>query len=100
MRRGLHTQTMASAGADVTAVDLTSTAVEATTRRLAMKGLSARILRCDAERLAFPDHGVGRSGCDRRGSDVDSGGGYHAAARHEGSERPHLAMRCGEPSIP
>src|ERR1700730_2450570 len=52
---GLHTQTMAAAGADVTAVDLTSTAVEATTRRLAMKGLSARILRCDAESLPFPD---------------------------------------------
>jgi len=52
---GLHTQTMASAGADVTAVDLTSTAVEATTRRLAMKGLSARVLRCDAESLPFPD---------------------------------------------
>lgn len=38
---GLHTQTMVSAGANVTAVDLTPTAVEATTRRLALKGLSA-----------------------------------------------------------
>ncbi len=52
---GLHTQTMASAGASVTAVDLTSTAVEATTRRLALKGLKARILRCDAEHLPFDD---------------------------------------------
>jgi SAM-dependent methyltransferase len=51
---GLHTQTMASAGADVTAVDLTSTAVEATSRRLALKGLRALVLRCDAESLPFP----------------------------------------------
>jgi SAM-dependent methyltransferase len=50
---GLHTQTMVSAGASVTAVDLTPTAVEATTRRLALKGLRARILRCDAENLPF-----------------------------------------------
>ena len=50
---GLHTQTMVSAGANVTAVDLTPTAVEATTRRLALKGLRARILQCDAEKLPF-----------------------------------------------
>src|SRR5215469_14767422 len=50
---GLHTQTMTSAGANVTAVDLTPTAVEATVRRLALKGLRARILQCDAEDLPF-----------------------------------------------
>jgi SAM-dependent methyltransferase len=50
---GLHTQTLASAGADVTAVDITSTAVEATTSRLALQGLHANVLRCDAENLPF-----------------------------------------------
>jgi 2-polyprenyl-3-methyl-5-hydroxy-6-metoxy-1,4-benzoquinol methylase len=52
---GLHTQTMAAAGADVTAIDLTSTAIDATTRRLSMKGLQARVLQCDAEELPFED---------------------------------------------
>ena len=41
---GLHTQTMAAAGAEVTAIDLTPTAVEATSRRLALKGLRAQVL--------------------------------------------------------
>src|ERR1019366_2657494 len=50
---GLHTQTMAAAGAEVTAIDLTSTAVEATRRRLALKGLRAQVLQCDAENLPF-----------------------------------------------
>jgi len=50
---GLHTQTLAAAGAEVTAVDLTPTAVEATSRRLAIKGLQAKVLRCDAEDLPF-----------------------------------------------
>ena len=52
---GLHTQLMASAGARVTAVDLSPTSVEATTHRLALKGLPGRILEGDAERLPFPD---------------------------------------------
>jgi 2-polyprenyl-3-methyl-5-hydroxy-6-metoxy-1,4-benzoquinol methylase len=50
---GLHTQTMAAAGAEVTAIDLTSTAVEATSRRLALWGLPAQVLQCDAENLPF-----------------------------------------------
>jgi 2-polyprenyl-3-methyl-5-hydroxy-6-metoxy-1,4-benzoquinol methylase len=50
---GLHTQTMAAAGADVTAIDLTSTAIEATRRRLALGGLRAQVLQCDAENLPF-----------------------------------------------
>src|ERR1017187_7366735 len=50
---GLHTQTMAAAGAEVTAIDLTSTAVEATFRRLALRGLRAHVLQCDAENLPF-----------------------------------------------
>jgi 2-polyprenyl-3-methyl-5-hydroxy-6-metoxy-1,4-benzoquinol methylase len=52
---GLHTQTMAAAGAEVTAIDLTSTAVEATCRRLTLKGLRAHVLQCDAENLPFVD---------------------------------------------
>lgn len=52
---GLHTELMTRRGADVTAIDLTSTAVEATTRRLALKGLSARVLQGDAENLPFDD---------------------------------------------
>jgi SAM-dependent methyltransferase len=50
---GLHTQIMAAAGAEVTAIDLTSTAVEATSRRLALRGLRAKVLQCDAENLPF-----------------------------------------------
>ncbi len=50
---GLHTQTMAAAGAEVTAIDLTSTAIEATSRRLALMGLRAQVLQCDAENLPF-----------------------------------------------
>ena len=52
---GLHTETMARAGAQVTAIDLTPTAVEATTRRLALKGLEAKVMQVDAEQLPFPD---------------------------------------------
>jgi 2-polyprenyl-3-methyl-5-hydroxy-6-metoxy-1,4-benzoquinol methylase len=50
---GLHTETMVRAGANVTAVDLTPTAIEATTRRLALKGLSATVMEADAEQLPF-----------------------------------------------
>jgi 2-polyprenyl-3-methyl-5-hydroxy-6-metoxy-1,4-benzoquinol methylase len=52
---GLHTRTMAAAGADVTAIDLTPTAVEATQQRLALEGLRATVLQQDAETLPFPD---------------------------------------------
>lgn len=51
---GLHTETLARAGADVVAIDLTPTAVEATRQRLALKNLRARVLQMDAEALAFP----------------------------------------------
>jgi 2-polyprenyl-3-methyl-5-hydroxy-6-metoxy-1,4-benzoquinol methylase len=50
---GLHTELMARAGARVTAVDLSPTSVEATTRRLSLRGLSARVLEGDAEALPF-----------------------------------------------
>ncbi len=48
---GLHTELMAAAGAEVTAVDLTLHAIEATRKRLALKGLSADVIQADAESL-------------------------------------------------
>jgi 2-polyprenyl-3-methyl-5-hydroxy-6-metoxy-1,4-benzoquinol methylase len=50
---GLHTELMARAGARVCAIDLSPTSVEATTKRLQLKGLSARVIEGDAERLPF-----------------------------------------------
>ena len=50
---GLHTEILARSGATVTAIDLTSTAVEATSARLALKGLSATVRQADAEQLPF-----------------------------------------------
>jgi SAM-dependent methyltransferase len=52
---GVHTRLLAAAGANVTAVDLTPTAVDLTTRRLALAGLPADIREADAESLPFPD---------------------------------------------
>lgn len=52
---GLHTETMIRAGARVTAVDISPTSIEATRRRLALKGLTAEVLESDAEQLPFPD---------------------------------------------
>ena len=52
---GLHTELMTRRGGDVTAIDLTPTAVEATTRRMAIRGLTARVMQGDAEQLPFPD---------------------------------------------
>jgi SAM-dependent methyltransferase len=52
---GLHTELLATAGAELTSLDLTDTAIEATTRRLELKGLKARILKGDAENLPFDD---------------------------------------------
>jgi len=52
---GLHTELMTRAGAHVTAVDLSPTSVEATTKRLALKGLKAKVIESDAETLPFED---------------------------------------------
>jgi 2-polyprenyl-3-methyl-5-hydroxy-6-metoxy-1,4-benzoquinol methylase len=52
---GLHTETMVRAGARVIALDLTSTAIEGTARRLALKGIEATLVQGDAERLPFKD---------------------------------------------
>jgi 2-polyprenyl-3-methyl-5-hydroxy-6-metoxy-1,4-benzoquinol methylase len=52
---GLHTELLAREGANVTSIDLTTTAVEATNRRLALKGLAAKVFQADAEKLPFED---------------------------------------------
>jgi 2-polyprenyl-3-methyl-5-hydroxy-6-metoxy-1,4-benzoquinol methylase len=51
---GLHTELMARAGAKVTSLDLSPTSVAATTARLKLKGLSARVLEGDAESIPMP----------------------------------------------
>jgi SAM-dependent methyltransferase len=52
---GLHAELMTRAGAAVTAIDISQTSVDATRRRLELKGLSANVLQMDACGLAFPD---------------------------------------------
>ena len=52
---GVHARLLAEAGARLTAVDLTPTAVELTRRRLELHGLDADVREADAERLPFPD---------------------------------------------
>lgn len=48
---GFHTEMLARAGADVVTVDISPTSVEATTRRLKLRGLSAQVEQLDAERI-------------------------------------------------
>ena len=50
---GLHTELMARAGANVTAFDLSDTSIQATSRRLELKGLTATVMQGDAENLPF-----------------------------------------------
>jgi ubiquinone/menaquinone biosynthesis C-methylase UbiE len=52
---GVHAHLLAQAGARLTAVDLTPTAIELTRKRLDLHGLSADVREADAERLPFPD---------------------------------------------
>ena len=52
---GVHSRLLAEAGANVTAVDLTPTAVEMTKARLEQHGLAASVLEADAEQLPLPD---------------------------------------------
>jgi SAM-dependent methyltransferase len=52
---GVHARLLAAAGARVTAVDLTPTAVEMTRRRLELHGLEGTVLEADAESLPFAD---------------------------------------------
>ena|ERR1700704_617664 len=52
---GLHSELMIRAGAEVTSVDLTETAVRATSERFHLKKLKGTVLQADAEALPFPD---------------------------------------------
>jgi 2-polyprenyl-3-methyl-5-hydroxy-6-metoxy-1,4-benzoquinol methylase len=52
---GLHTELMARAGAIVTAIDISETSVDATRRRLELKGVAANVMQMDASVLRFPD---------------------------------------------
>lgn len=52
---GFHAEMLARAGAELTAIDLSPTSVESTTKRFALKKLSADIREMDAESLKFPD---------------------------------------------
>lgn len=52
---GVHARLLAQSGARVSAVDLTSTAVELTTRRLELAGLEADVREADAEALPYAD---------------------------------------------
>jgi SAM-dependent methyltransferase len=52
---GVHARLLAEAGARVTAVDLTPTAVAMTRRRLELHRLDATVLEADAEALPFPE---------------------------------------------
>ncbi|MEJ8572847.1 class I SAM-dependent methyltransferase [Microbaculum marinum] len=52
---GLHTELMARAGADVTALDISPKSVEATRTRLRQKGLDAEVSELDAEHLQAID---------------------------------------------
>jgi SAM-dependent methyltransferase len=52
---GVHARLLAAAGARLSAVDLTPTAVELTQRRLALASLTADVREADAESLPFAD---------------------------------------------
>jgi SAM-dependent methyltransferase len=52
---GYHTELLLRAGARLTSVDISPTSVMATTKRLALKGLSGDVREMDAETLAFAD---------------------------------------------
>jgi SAM-dependent methyltransferase len=52
---GVHARLLAAAGARLSAVDLTPTAVELTKRRLELAGLEADVREADAESLPFAD---------------------------------------------
>ncbi len=52
---GAHSEMLCRAGAELTSIDLSPTSIETTRRRLALKGLSARVQESDAEKLPFED---------------------------------------------
>lgn len=89
---GLHTETMARAGALVTAIDLTRTGVVGTKRRLELKALDARVLHADAEELPFKANSF---------DFVWSWGVIHHSARTAKIVREisRVLTRCGESRV-
>jgi 2-polyprenyl-3-methyl-5-hydroxy-6-metoxy-1,4-benzoquinol methylase len=53
---GFHAEMLASSGAELVTVDLSPTSVKATSKRFALKGLSAEIVEIGAENLNFPEN--------------------------------------------
>lgn len=53
---GLHSELIIRAGANFSAIDLSATSVEATRKRLVLKGLDGDIKQADAENIPFEDH--------------------------------------------
>lgn len=53
---GLHTELLCRAGADVTAIDITTESITTTTKRLKLKGLTAKVMQADAETVTFCDN--------------------------------------------
>jgi len=52
---GLHSELLARAGADLTSIDISPTSIDATRRRLSLRGLHAETVQMDAEQLQFDD---------------------------------------------
>ncbi|MDB5677043.1 class I SAM-dependent methyltransferase [Sphingomonas bacterium] len=52
---GMHSEMLLKAGAKLTSVDISPTSAHATTKRLALRGLSGDVRQMDAEQLDFPD---------------------------------------------
>jgi 2-polyprenyl-3-methyl-5-hydroxy-6-metoxy-1,4-benzoquinol methylase len=52
---GLHSELMSRAGANLTAIDISDTSIEATTRRMVLRQLKGRVERMDARKLEFAD---------------------------------------------
>jgi ubiquinone/menaquinone biosynthesis C-methylase UbiE len=50
---GAHTEMLCRYGAKVTSIDLSPTSINTTKRRLALKGLDAKVMEADAENLPF-----------------------------------------------
>lgn len=52
---GMHSEMLLKAGAKLTSIDISPTSAQATTRRLALRGLTGDVRQMDAEKIDFPD---------------------------------------------
>ena len=55
---GAHTEVLAQKKANLTSIDLASTSIKVTKKRLKIKNLKANVLECDAEKLPFPNNSL------------------------------------------